>query len=338
MIKTFHLWASDYRLMLPEFLYGEARKISEEIFAESEFNLYMVCKLPKMRLVPEKCRIGLDFNVLGVLRFDNGKKINFNASLAQHWFHNAEVAKNFSSTENLTDYLNFWELRSEFTKGRVSESLLRLISKLLPPQLKYKAAASIDYKNSNGRQLEIICPLSFVLSNTEINRVSLYPHRILNINKNDLKIYPQVIYIGKTGKNNFSRLQHHEKLQKILAEKEDNEDLILCLLQVSSERYDNSVYPDSGITVMVRGANSEVCKDDITDIAETTLINYFKPLYNELKRETPIPQNKKVVEGLIRNQYTDLDFFLETRGAIAKFWSDSVPASNVHKINVGLID
>lgn len=160
----------------------------------------------------------------------------------------------------------------------------------------------------------------------------------------------EVLYVGQSyGKEGSStawdRLQKHETLQQILAERRPDREIWLTLATIVDTQVISETAPGSGMLLsddqdvdhyvdVLTFVRSEGFKDgDAVSIAEAGLIRGFQPKYNiRLKETFPVPTQKslKTVRGLdfhsliVEWQATNLD--LDTAFAVDHYRSDTVPA------------
>ena len=122
-----------------------------------------------------------------------------------------------------------------------------------------------------------------------------------------------ILYIGQAkGKNKkrnaIERLKKHETLQKIsFKENEKNKDLIICLFSCKNTVYTENINPSNILS------SKPLTREETIDIAESGLINYFKPEYNEKFKNGFFPSDKlKTHKKLFTNSYysvlMELDF------------------------------
>lgn len=319
--NIFYICLKDYRVLIPQLLYGDFGQMCRELAAEINSNLYVISRIPRMRFEVEKCRIGFNLNVVGRLRSNNGKEYKFNASMAKFW-HEAPTLCEFPSEADLARH--FLEVQYEFKYFN-----------FLPPNLKYKLLSRVNKRLSSGSKLVVDCVLSWAITNLQERRIGLYPHRIANLCSLDIGEYPEVLYVGISHKNVFSRLEKHSKLQEILALNDDDHEIVIHFLSL-----ENSLVQfgpsDWKTRLHLRGTNSRISLKDQTEMAETVLINYFKPEFNEKKTKQELIRNGKIKKNLIRNGYTDILCELQFDGRVSKLGSRTVRCSNTHLVNYSL--
>lgn len=154
----------------------------------------------------------------------------------------------------------------------------------------------------------------------------------------------EVLYVGKGyGKNGerlaLDRLQHHEKLQRILAdtlhEQPDHEVLLLLFRYEhyknhSSSAGDFSVEPTATeeedseylLTVM----NAKFSRRNRVLLAEAGLIRYFEPKYNKIYKKTFPSKKHKVLEELLELDFSGLTVQIDTGNIKTNLVSDKAPS------------
>lgn len=153
----------------------------------------------------------------------------------------------------------------------------------------------------------------------------------------------EVLYVGKGyGKNGerlaLDRLQHHEKLQRVLAdtlhEQPDHEVLLLLFRYEhyknhSSSSGDFSVEPtatekeDSDYLQTVM--NAKFSRRNRVLLAEAGLIRYFEPKYNKIYKKTFPSKKQKVLQELLALDFSGLTVQVDTGNIKANLFSDKAP-------------
>ncbi|MFD1885490.1 hypothetical protein [Paenibacillus wenxiniae] len=159
----------------------------------------------------------------------------------------------------------------------------------------------------------------------------------------------EVLYIGRSygsqeipTRNVFDRLQHHETVQKIYSESSWNTDIWLTAWKFSpnSIAYFDPNEPNDGIRnyihdfVESKKNNTEFLRFSKMQniiVAEATLINYFKPIYNTQLKDKLSPLVSKYNEFY----ELDLDYImleLDTSALGFSLWSQEVRVNKEHVI------
>ncbi|WP_313758457.1 hypothetical protein [Tissierella sp.] len=171
----------------------------------------------------------------------------------------------------------------------------------------------------------------------KVNYKSAPPYNIINVYGDDIdfnihvddikviydnmqykKFETEILYIGKSygvkkKRTAIDRLKSHETLQKILAKQTSNlnNSIYLYLLEIMpilnttmdglNKRFD--VDDETNVTHMKDVLESEILYDQVINITEAAMINYFKPTYNKEYIENFPNQDHKGY-----TQYFNLDF------------------------------
>lgn len=314
--NIFHIGLNTYRVVTPDQLYGENKELVKGVIADIDTRLYVISRIPKMRFDVGSCRVGLNFNVKGRLRFSTGKALKFDASMARFWRELPELYETFPSDEQLAEY--FLEYKADFS-----------YFSLLPTRLKYRLFSYIDRASSTGAGLVVKCALSHVISDFRVPTIPLPPHRVANLCDLGLGDYPEVLYIGISNAGVYGRVTHHQKLQEILAVNDDDHEIIIHLLSLD---HNNIRFTpcEGAVYLLTKDKHSGISIEDQTEMAETALIKYFKPKYNEKKTKQEVASNEKVKRKLIKNGYSEILCELHTEGVLSRLGTGDVPCSNSH--------
>ncbi|MEB7675195.1 hypothetical protein [Staphylococcus equorum] len=131
----------------------------------------------------------------------------------------------------------------------------------------------------------------------------LLMHYHYNDNIEDVFTF-DILYIGQSKgrnkkRNALERLKNHETLQEItIKNNQRNKDIIICLFSAT-----NKIYSEH-INFIHKDVSKPMTKEQTINIAESGLINYFKPLYNEKFKNGVFPkENLKAHKNLFENAY-----------------------------------
>lgn len=320
--NIFYINLRDYRALTPDQLYGEHKKLLENTIDQLNSKLYMITRIPKMRFKVDDCRMGFNFNVIGRLKFSNGRELKFDASMAKFWHEAPEYYDKFSSEIELAGF--FLERSADFSYFNI-----------LPTKLKYRLFSYVRRDLSSESKLVINCALSRVIAGFKRINVDLYPYRVANLCDMEIGNYPEVLYIGISNKDILRRVSNHEKLQEILAVNGDHHDLLIYFMSLENS---NVSFENSGDSIfyLLKGPNNRISIKDQTEMAKTALIKYFNPKFNEKKTKKEVARNEKVKKNLIGNGYTEILCELNTYGILSRLGTNSVQGSNNHIIKYRL--
>lgn len=156
----------------------------------------------------------------------------------------------------------------------------------------------------------------------------------------------EVLYVGQTfGKEgdrlSIDRLSRHTTLQRILAESTDdsglNEILVLGFQYSNSRNFLSTestghVVPlasrDEERAHMMSVPHRRLSRRERILLAEAALINYFKPCYNVLHRDSFSSSNRRklrVLQTLLKEDFSALIVEINTSSIGAKLWSKHAP-------------
>ena len=105
--------------------------------------------------------------------------------------------------------------------------------------------------------------------------------RLLGITNQSLGIVSEVLYIGQTDDDDRHRLEGHEKLQQAMAQCRSDQQILILIGRFKPSCVQISSVGLRGLQISEDSVN-EITAADQLSIIEMTLINYFKPLMNEL--------------------------------------------------------
>lgn len=317
MRNIFHVCLDDYRVITPEMLYGDYRPLVKNEFMTNTSSLYVISRIPKLRFVPSKCRIGFGFNVRGRMRVGADRVVDFDFSVPKFWHELSLLHDAFESPAQLAAYC-------------MEHAPMQPLVRRLSGNLMYKLLSRVKRESSSESRIAVDCLISLCVSGGETARLDMYPHRVANICDLDMGDYPEVLYVGISNKNTFDRLEKHSTLQRILAERGDDYDIILHFISMEDANIRLKVV--EGLLMLANDYNNRLSKNDINEIAETVLIHYFQPRYNDKKKRAPVAANGKVKRCLVAGKYTEVLLEFNTSGVLSRFGSSAVMNSNHHVI------
>ncbi len=218
-----------------------------------------------------------------------------------------------------------WE-REPFSPDRNREPSLRFVAARAADSFGH-ALDVIDEKGRRG-----LIPSATILASTN--------HRIGDRGK------LEVVYVGQTfGKHgeriSIDRLRRHSTFQRVMADCSDesgiNEIIILAFHYDSTKNFLST----AGNRWVEPSATAEEEKTHMSDVgnlvfdrktrillAEAALINYFKPHYNELHRNSFHPENNKklrTLKKLFESDMSALIVEINTSNIRSKLWSKNAP-------------
>lgn len=298
--NIFHISLKDYRVLTVDQLYGQHKKLIRDVIEELDSRLYIISRIPKMRFIVDRCRIGMRLNVVGRMVLGNGRARKFNARMTRLWHEEPELHNAFLTERHLAKYyLDKCADSSYFS--------------FLPASFKYRLFSYIYRDKSNASKLVLKCVLGYAIAGFQKFEGELLPYRVANLCDLDIGKYPEVLYIGISNKGMFRRITNHKKLQEILAVNDDNHDILIHFLTLEDS---DILYKaeEGNLFVLTQRTQSKISRSNQTDLAETALIKYFSPRFNEKKTKTELSRNEKVKEQLIKKGYTEIYCELNSEG------------------------
>lgn len=297
MSTTFHTYVKKYQAVRPERLYGEFRQYTETAFTTDDASIYFIVKCMAVEWLPDTFVVGDNYNLLGRLRVD-GKEHDVSMDMRVFWFAMPQLQQHFSAKEQMSEY---FMARSKAAAG---------IS--MPNSMKYQRGTSINAVASDTEKLVVECELLRNMNREGRAQTEIYVYQAINFF--DLpgpKL--DIIYIGSSVSNAFSRLYKHDKWGRMQAEKKRNEDILVYFAELEGDAFQQqSVECFSLITRNDHGVSVE----DETFISEMALISYFKPHYNELHKERDISNSERVERALTKAGFNEVAVELILKGPL----------------------
>ena len=311
MSKIFHTYIKKYQFLTSERFYDEFVSDFKTTFTENDSTIYFITKCKKPCWVQNSIKFLRGYKFSAKIEVDN-IIYDVEIDMADYWYNMSPMKKVFPDK---------YVMANEFMARSNS-----LIWRYLPKDLYYKFLSSVDSIKGDGKQLIISCGIKKFMDSEAKSLTDIFLYQAINhYNLPEPKI--DIIYIGSSLKNTFSRLQKHEKWGWILSQKTPNEDILVYLCEIEGDKF----------TVdrqLISKKNHELNRKDETLITEMALINYFKPYkYNEKHVKRPIKNSNRVKKQLINRGYTQVCVEMILEGNIAKLGSKYIPRYGKHIIH-----
>lgn len=327
MQKIFHSYLKNYIFLRNEKLQNEHISSLNEHQIVKNSNIYFVTKIKKIRF-DKKSSIGLNYNLKGTL-FVGKTKIPFNYPLIEFYFSMPEIQNHFKNRFNFIstyyrcnlkiNFFNFLCMKYKFYKDFK-------INKIL--------------SDSDGKNIYINSGLTQKLTN-ETDELLLHGENLfglleLNNSIGNLDFKGDLIYIGKS-KEITKRTSKHDKFSKFYSQLKDDEELLFYFLEFDDSNLSIENYAQLNNFKFISNLEvDEITKENRISLIEATLINYFKPVLNDLEKNNDLVKSNKVKEHLLKNNFTDIHIKLITDGSISKFGNDVIKHNNTHNIKFNL--
>jgi len=314
MSTTFHTYVKKYQAVRPERLYGEFRKYTETAFTTDDASIYFIVKCMAVEWLPDTFVVGDNYNLLGRLRVD-GKEHDISLDMRAFWFNMQQIQQNFPDKEQMSEYF--------MARSKAADGLS------LPNSMKYQRETSINVAASDTEKLVVECELCRNMNREEYAQTDIYAYQAINFFElPGPKL--DIIYIGSSVSNAFSRLYKHEKWGRMQAEKKRNEDLLVYFTELEGDAFKHQSV--EGLSLISRNDHGISAKDE-TLISEMALINYFKPRYNELHKERDISNSERVERALKKAGFNEVTVEVNIEGPLGAL---GTPQSNIYGSHIAI--
>lgn len=327
MQKIFHSYLKNYIFLRNEKLQNEHISSLKEHQIVKNSNIYFVTKIKKIRF-DKKSSIGFNYNLKGSL-FVGKIKIPFNYPLIEFYFSMPEIQNHFKNRFNFI---------STYYRCNLKIKFLNLLC------MKYKFYK--DFKinktlsDSDGKNIYINSGLTQKLTN-ETDELLLHGENLFGLLESNnsignLDFKGELIYIGKS-KEITKRTSKHDKFSKFYSQLKDDEELLFYFLEFDDSNLSIENYTQLNNFKFISNLEvDEITKENRISLIEAALINYFKPVLNDLEKNNDLLKSNKVKEYLLKNNFTDIHIELITYGSISKFGNNVIKHDNTHNIKFNL--
>ncbi|HAS8429849.1 TPA: hypothetical protein I7765_21485 [Vibrio vulnificus] len=287
-------------------------RLLKEFKIVDESCIYSIVRVSKAKFIPESFYPTNNYCFRGTMEA-NGKTHEVVFNLAKFWFNGeSELSEmlrcEFETLENF--------IRCGLS-GYLSPSGISISN-----QDKFISLSELILSESNDKVLKIKCPIRSGLHGREVY-ADLHLYQIINQFDMDLLSNLEICYIGKSNVSTFERLKNHEKWGPILSsENNENYDYFAYFFVIDEAEIVSRNF--IGVNAHIRGS-SNLPKGAITEIFESTLINYFKPKFNIEFVNSDVKNIGVVKKWLINKGFDYVLTELELDGIMGRLETESKP-------------
>lgn len=298
----------------PEQMYGENKKIFEDLPHIVLGNIYFLAERRKVRVIPESIQLSSDGHVSVSFLLENGKTIPSCFPFAPTIIGLSEkFSEVYGDATNLQKYVVGVQSQEEYLSKKNLASKTPLVGVSLDRSAQTKKNVALRIHTPDGR----------------VGNLPLSVHSILSEFEIDIGDYPRVLYIGKS-EHLTDRIYRHEKIQQALATIDDDSDLYLYAFQFDANKYTTSDLPNKTLVVHRDHVNDISTKNQIS-LVEMSLINYFKPPLNIDYKDADITINPVFIAAL-NGRYNRLVLEVDHDSGFWNFGTGHVKESLRHQI------
>lgn len=315
MHNIFNPYLSNSLFVRPEQMYGENRKIFENLSHVVHGNIYFLTERRKVRVDPASVDVTSDGFVSADFMVEDGRRIPVRFPFAPTIIDFGEskiFRRNYGDADRLQkSVVGVRDHKEYLSRYRASS----------PPLI----GVSLNPSRQNNRNVSI----TIHTPDERIGNMPLSIHSILSLFNIEIGDFPQILYVGKS-ESLSDRVYRHERIQEALSTIDDDSDLYLYAFQFDASKL--SITGSSGLI-------SSVSKQQVTDIApadqlsivEMSLINYFKPQLNTHYKNADIRANPTFERALV-GKYDRVVLEVDHDGGFWNFGTAEIPASLRHQI------
>ena len=314
MDVTFNPYLSDSLFFRPEQMYGENRKIFEELPYIAKSNIYLLAERRKVRVITSSISLSDDGYISASFTLEDGSAIParfpFAPTIIQLGTKFIEV---YGNADTLQKYVAGVKNQDEYLARQKSASDRPLIG------------VSLDFEAQNKKNIA----LRLHTPDGQVGNLPFSVHSILSVFEIDVGDHPFVLYIGKS-EHLKDRIYRHEKIQQALSTLDDDSDLYLYAFQFDANKYTRSYLPDRTL-VLKRDYVTDIAAVDQLAIVEMCLINYFKPRLNIDYKNCDIPLNP-VYQSALKGRYNNVVLEVDHDSGFWNFGTEHIAAELRHQI------
>lgn len=314
MDVIFNPYLRDSFFFKPEQMYGENKKIFENLPYVIKGNIYFLAERRKVRVLPSSIRLSNDGYISTSFTLEDGSSIParfpFAPTILQlgtkflEVYGNADILQKYVvGVKDKDDYLK----RNKFTTDR--------------PLI----GVSLDSEVQNQKNIA----LRLYTPDGQVVILQFSVHSILSAFEIDLGDHPLVLYIGKS-EHLKDRIYRHEKIQQALSTIDDDSDLYMYAFQFDVNKITSS-YLSGKPSILTRDYVTDVSEKDQLAIVEMCLINYFKPRLNKDYVDCEISSNP-VFQTALSGHYRRVILEVDHDGGFWNFGTEHVEAKLRHQI------
>lgn len=172
---------------------------------------------------------------------------------------------------------------------------------------------------------------TFYQPNDQPMTVPVTLDRFLGMADQSLGIIGEVVYIGQTKDDKRHRLDGHEHLQRALAERSDDEQILVLIGRFRQKRLQ---VDEIGPRAYAIGEfeESEIEARDKLTLIEMALINYFKPPLNDQHKDSPGLRGTVVERSLVKSGYDSVEIHFDPTNPLMFAGSEHAGFKEEHHI------
>ncbi|XQU07843.1 hypothetical protein P4544_14835 [Halomonas sp. LY9] len=291
---------------------NEVVKLLKDYHLISDSSIYSIVRVRKAKFIPESFHPVSNYSLRGKIEANN-KVHDVVLNLAKFWFEgeselSTSIREEFKSIEC-------------FVEQGLS-NIFKNEGEVLSNQEKFLNLAEIDLEKSNEKMLKVLCPIRSGFYGQEVY-AELHLYQVINKYHMDLLGNLEICYIGKSNLSTFKRLRNHEKWGPILSSSENELYDYFAYFFVIDEA---AIFRDnfSGVNIYYRNT-SKLPKGAITEICESTLINHFKPKFNDSFVNSDVKKIGVIKKWLVNNGFNYVLTELELEGVMGRLETESKP-------------
>jgi len=314
MDVTFNPYLSNSLFFRPEQMYGENRKIFEELPYIVKGNIYLLAERRKVRVLPDLIRLSDDGYVSASFTLEDGSAIPARFPFAPIILQlGTKFIEVYGNADTLQKYIVGVKNQDEYLMKQKSSSDRPLIG------------VSLDYDAQNKKNIA----LCLHTPDGQIGKLPFSVHSILSAFEIDVGDHLLVLYIGKS-EHLKDRIYRHEKIQQALSTIDDDSDLYLYAFQFDTNKYTRSYLQDQTL-VLKRDDVTDISAENQLAIVEMCLINYFKPRLNKDYKDCDISLNP-VYQAVLKGRYSQVILEVDHDSGFWNFGTEHITAKLRHQI------
>ena len=324
MQKLFNSYIKKYQFHPYERLFDKSiKEYVKTDFTDNESKIYAIIETPKVKYIPESFYPVGNYSFVGDVVICK-KRHTIIINIAKTWFEtesdlSQDLRDDFSSLDEFTSY--FMGQYGNPEKPNLSSSE------------KYASIAQVDLKKSTENVLFISCPLAKAMNGGKDRYAELHIYQMINMFEIECLGNLEIVYIGKSISSTFERLRKHEKWGPVLANQKGEYDHLVYFLEIEDNEFSNSLV--NNVRFIKRDIN-HLPEDPIVKICEASLINFYKPKFNEDHKHSDLANSELVSKWLTKNGYNQLVTEVELDGILGRVGSPVQPYQVRHEVNIEL--
>lgn len=314
MDVIFNPYLSTSIFFRPDQMYGEGRKIFEELPQIANGNIYFLAERRKVRVAPNSVDVSSDGHISVTFTLEDGSNVRstfpFAPAIIQLGTKFLEI---FRDAETLQRHVIGVENHDEYLAKQSNVSGRPFVG------------VSLDQVAQNRKNIA----LCLYTPDGRIGKMPLTIHSVLGAFNIDIGDHPRILYIGKS-EHLKDRIYRHEKIQEALSTIDDESDLYLYAFQFDTNKLTKlNVKPKT--VALKRDFVNDISSEAQLAIVEMCLINYFKPRLNKDYKDADISANA-IFQTALKGLYTQVVLEVDHETGFWNFGTEHVKANLRHQI------